>query len=245
MNKKWFLTVAIVLILVISTVIHFRHNRETTSQVSPAVSQSYYSDVGTEVNLITGDDVVFSGIGYTEVTLKSEVSASGARYTNETGELTVWNRGDELSVYENDTLIFTGKTTRPLEPLIPAEELPQQAVISLTDFTWVWQKTLYNNKPTFLPKNSNLFQLTFLKDTTFSATTDCNSISGNYSVSESILSFDSLMSTLMACDGSDESAFTQMLEAVTRYTINDSGELILNLRDEEGSMYFTQHLESR
>ena len=43
-----------------------------------------------------------------QVIFNSTTSGSGARYTNDEQGLILWNKGDEISLYLNDSLIFNG-----------------------------------------------------------------------------------------------------------------------------------------
>jgi heat shock protein HslJ len=104
--------------------------------------------------------------------------------------------------------------------------------------TWNWIQTQLNSDTTVSPNKPNLFSLTFNKDGTFSAHTDCNSVGGKYLAKDSKLIFSQMMSTLMYCDGSQESDYTKMLSEVSGFSFTSRGELLLDLGIENGTMFF-------
>ena len=110
--------------------------------------------------------------------------------------------------------------------------------MTLNMHTWSWVKTVYNNYIEIIPKKSNAFTITFKTDGTFSATTDCNSIAGKYSIDGNKIVFSDMMSTLMFCEGSQESDFSKMLTQVDSYTFTSKGQLLLNLNIDSGSIIF-------
>ncbi|HEY9584114.1 MAG TPA: META domain-containing protein [Candidatus Paceibacterota bacterium] len=104
--------------------------------------------------------------------------------------------------------------------------------------TWNWVRTTYNDDMEIKPKVENKFTLTFKGDKTFSASTDCNGIGGEYAASGTKISFDKMISTKMYCEGSQESSFSKMLGEAESYHFTSKGELILELKLDSGSMIF-------
>lgn len=104
--------------------------------------------------------------------------------------------------------------------------------------TWKWIKTSYNNDTKVLPKKAEAFTLTFKKDGSFSATTDCNGVGGTYTVKENVVTLSEMMSTLRYCDGSQESVYTGMLTAVQSFLFTSRGELVFDLKLDTGTMTF-------
>ncbi|KND48151.1 MAG: hypothetical protein AB201_00960 [Parcubacteria bacterium C7867-006] len=102
--------------------------------------------------------------------------------------------------------------------------------------TWNWVKTIYNDGKVITPKK-DVFTLTF-KGNQFSAKTDCNGVGGEYTVNSGKISFDKMMSTMMYCDGSQESDFSKMIGEVSSYIFTSKGELILEFKMDSGSMVF-------
>ncbi len=102
--------------------------------------------------------------------------------------------------------------------------------------TWNWVQTTYKNSATVTPK-VNRFAITFKTDKTFSASTDCNGVGGEYVLSGDKITLTKMMSTLMYCDGSQESEYSKMLSEVQSYHFTLKGELVFDLKS-GGSMVF-------
>lgn len=112
------------------------------------------------------------------------------------------------------------------------------ARMTLSMQTWTWISTLYNNDTTLTPKKTKAFSLTFKKDGSFSATTDCNSMSGSYTTKGNQVSFGNIASTMMYCDGSQEGQFAKMLQEVQSYHFTSKGELVFDFKFDSGTMTF-------
>ena len=112
------------------------------------------------------------------------------------------------------------------------------SIMNLSMKTWVWLNTTYSNDKGVTPKVPGRFTLTLKSDRTFSATTDCNSLGGNYSASGNKISFSNMVSTLMACEGSQESDFSKMLSETQSFLFTSNGELVLELKFDSGSVVF-------
>src|SRR3989344_2196978 len=93
------------------------------------------------------------------------------------------------------------------------------------------------NGPEIIPKQADKFTLTF-SDGRFQATTDCNSLSGNYTESDNQISFSSIISTKMYCPDSQEGYFSTLLENSESYSFTGKGELIFELKSGGGSVVF-------
>lgn len=104
--------------------------------------------------------------------------------------------------------------------------------------TWKWVSTTYNNDTQVKPRDSKRFTLAFKDNETFSIGTDCNSGGGNYLVNGNKISFEKMMSTMMYCEGSQESDFVKMLGGVVSYHFTSRGELVFNLKYDGGVMVF-------
>lgn len=171
-----------------------------------------------------------------EVTFTATTSASGARYENAEQGLILWNKGNEVSLYLNDSLIFSG--------IVP-EELPEEVqevktdLQNFTDIKWIWKKTTLNDGTVVIPKKVDVFSITFKEDNTVSGTTDCNNFSGTYAVNDSALMFGPMMSTLMGCLDSQETEFNQTLNQVNGYELSEDGaQLLLKLGANKGIIIF-------
>lgn len=109
--------------------------------------------------------------------------------------------------------------------------------MTLSMKTWNWQRTDYTDGKVVTPNKENVFGLTF-KDGSVSAKTDCNSIGGSYTTKGSELTFGPMMSTLMYCEGSQESEFSSALGEVGSFKFTSRGQLILELKSGKGTMTF-------
>jgi heat shock protein HslJ len=113
------------------------------------------------------------------------------------------------------------------------------SLMSLDMQTWTWVKTTYNNDTELVPNDPEAFTLTFNEDGTFSASTDCNSMSGNYEADESQITFgENIAMTKMYCEGSQEMEFATMLGEIQSYFFTSRGELVFDLMLDTGSAVF-------
>lgn len=110
--------------------------------------------------------------------------------------------------------------------------------MSLNMKTWTWVRTQMNDGAVVTPKASDKFKLTFKDDKTFSASTDCNGVGGEYGVKGNSITFTKMMSTLMYCEGSQEAVFSGYLENTTSFLFTSKGELVLELKYDSGSVIF-------
>lgn len=104
--------------------------------------------------------------------------------------------------------------------------------------TWKWISTTYTGDPTITPKLANKFTLTFKDGGKFTATTDCNVVSGEYSFNENVITLSKMITTLMYCDGSQEGQYTTMLDRISNFHFTSKGELIFGFRNNGGEMIF-------
>ncbi|MCX6754337.1 MAG: META domain-containing protein [Candidatus Nomurabacteria bacterium] len=110
--------------------------------------------------------------------------------------------------------------------------------MTLTMKKWEWMKTLYSDNKLIIPLKQNKFSITFKNNNTFYTTTDCNSMSGEYTTNDNIINFSKMISTQMYCEGSQETDFTKMLNETQSYLFTSKGELIFNLKFDSGSIFF-------
>ena len=108
----------------------------------------------------------------------------------------------------------------------------------LTGKTWVWVRALYKDGRTLTPKSPDQFTLKFKPDGTFSATTDCNALSGRFAATKDKISFSEIAATRMFCEASQESDFTALLKSAESYAFTARGRLILELKEGDGSATF-------
>ncbi len=103
---------------------------------------------------------------------------------------------------------------------------------------WVWIYSIQNDDIEVRPKAVGKFTLTFGTDGKFSATTDCNSMGGSYVAGTSTITFSNIFSTKMFCEGSEESKFASFLEDTESYKFTSKGELVFDLKFDEGAVVF-------
>ncbi len=111
--------------------------------------------------------------------------------------------------------------------------------MSLTMKTWTWVRTELNDGTIVTPRNPDKFKLTIKADKTFSASTDCNGVGGEYRLTgENRILFDKMMSTLMYCEDSQEAVFSGYIQNTTGYLFTSRGELVLELKYDSGVVIF-------
>lgn len=103
---------------------------------------------------------------------------------------------------------------------------------------WVWISALYNDGREIVPKKTEDFTISFGNDGRFSATTDCNIVGGNYAVKDNQITFGKMISTKMYCESSQESEFTGLITNSTSFHFTSRGELILDLKFDNGTVTF-------
>lgn len=112
------------------------------------------------------------------------------------------------------------------------------ARMSLEMKPWTWEKATYGDEEVLKPNKTKAFTITFSSTGTFSATTDCNNLMGNYVTDKEKISFKDIASTKKFCEGSQESNFTKLLTETTSYRFTSFGELILLLKLDSGTVIF-------
>lgn len=113
-----------------------------------------------------------------------------------------------------------------------------QSRMSLTMKEWTWVSSLYNDGRTVTPTEAGRFTLTFTDDGRFSATTDCNGVSGSYSSDDNSVLFKDIAMTKMYCENSQEQEFLSILEHTAQYQFTSRGELILGFKFDSGTATF-------
>lgn len=104
--------------------------------------------------------------------------------------------------------------------------------------SWTWVSALYSDGREIKPTQSLAFTIDFNDDGSFSATTDCNRVAGSYTAKNSQITFSDMISTLMYCEGSQESVFTKLLEDAAGFHFTSAGKFILDLKFDSGTATF-------
>lgn len=127
------------------------------------------------------------------------------------------------------------------EPRFTEKDMVNRPQMEITQASWGWEKTSMKDGSELVPQKPESFTLTFSEDGSFSGTTDCNNFSGTYTLSsDGIIAFGPFMSTLMFCEGSQETEFTSRLSEAEKIVFTDDGKMEIKLAYEAGSMMFTQ-----
>jgi heat shock protein HslJ len=104
---------------------------------------------------------------------------------------------------------------------------------------WVWQETQMNDGSVLRPTKPGEYALVFNQDNTVFGDTDCNNFSGDYSAGEgNTLTFGPFMSTLMFCEGSQETEFSQAVSESNQFIFTPVGDLVLLIKFDSGSVIF-------
>lgn len=104
--------------------------------------------------------------------------------------------------------------------------------LGLEENRWMWEKIVYSSDEELLANNPDEFILSFdSDDKRYFSSTDCNNVSGAYEIKEGgeINLLDSV-STLMFCEGSQETEYVQALNGIIKYHI-DGDRLTLEAED--------------
>lgn len=148
-------------------------------------------------------------------------------------------------------LQFDPETQRLIEVMVDFEGEADPARMSLDMQPWTWILTRYYNDDTenfvegnleniveVKPRKVDAFKLTFQENQAVSIATDCNMVSGTYTLSGNRIVFNPGATTLMFCEDSQEQEFLQMLGEAETYAFTGKGELVLELKDDKGSIIF-------
>lgn len=111
---------------------------------------------------------------------------------------------------------------------------------TLTDTAWQWQRSDLDTLTPIVPEDPTLFVLTFAKDGTFFATTDCNTLSGTYVEKTKTLAIGPIAATKKFCSGQTlEGTFRDALSQATTYALGDQ-TLTITLSSGTSTMTFVR-----
>jgi len=112
------------------------------------------------------------------------------------------------------------------------------ALERVTSQSWKWRATKSGERRIVRAYNPDRFVLTLNPDGAFSATTDCNSVTGTYEILGSYVSFMNVTTTKKACSAEAQGpAFIETLKNVKEFTLR--GDEFLVLSTEERQMWFS------
>lgn len=122
---------------------------------------------------------------------------------------------------------------------LPAGSAPAVDPKEIQSKTWVWQKTVMSDGSVVIPKKIGIFTLEMKPDGNLSGKTDCNGFFGDYKIgTDGVISVGPLASTMMFCEGSQEREYTNAISTSSRYMLDESGNLVLLLQYDSGSVFF-------
>jgi membrane-bound inhibitor of C-type lysozyme len=118
--KKTIILIAL-LTIVFSAALYFSKKPAQSPVVDQENNSQVVGEIYTYVNASTSQElkVSYDNTNNTAIIYPNEVNkvvfnatttGSGARYSNDEQGLILWNKGDDVSLYLNDSLIFTGTT---------------------------------------------------------------------------------------------------------------------------------------
>lgn len=169
-------------------------------------------------------------------TERENVPADASIYEYRQVEVLKSNKTDDpniISVIDNDS----NDESLPIED--ESSVVNNENPLAVDGLTWLWKETQYSNDEIVTPSDSTQFEAQFTNDGQFSSSTDCNTVGGSYILDNNNLSFGNLFSTKMACmNETKEMEYSNMLAEVTSYMIDGSGNLVLMLKYDTGSMIF-------
>lgn len=142
------------------------------------------------------------------------------------------------SINTSRTLVLDIESMRFGEVLPDLEGEGGPSDMTLGMKRWVWQKAEYNDGQTLVPTKADAHSLTFLDTGVVEVGTDCNSVSGEYVVDEGLITFSNMRTTLMYCEGSQETEFLKLLENTQSFHFTTQGELIFELKYDSGMVTF-------
>jgi heat shock protein HslJ/membrane-bound inhibitor of C-type lysozyme len=204
--------------------------------------------------VFAGDHVDLTGLGYADMMMQQVEAASGARYENRGANLVLWNKGDEVTLYRGEEVIFSGTHTdhgteeathhsdHPTSTDTHDEHTSSHVTSStgtpvLLGRVWVWEKYQSATGTVVTPITPGTYTLTFAADGNMGATTDCNGFGGTYTLTGNKLEFGSFLSTMMYCEGSQESEFQGYLSS-GHLEVSQSGNELILTQEAGGELHF-------
>lgn len=249
MKEKRTLWVVIVLLIVLVLIWLLAKNQDTEQKTNlPEQDQQelvlnnievVYSDGDVELHALFNNNertVSFNLDEVGDVILASTISASGARYANEDETLVFWEHQGEATVTLNEEVIYTGTVVSSTEIESEGNSFDEslEAVLPLDHpilESWAFDSAFNTEGNEIEFNQKNAFTLNFTAEGMANGTTDCNNYFGPFQVGETDeLTFGPLASTMMYCEGSQESTFTGLLANTNSYQV-EANKLVLKLGD--------------
>jgi heat shock protein HslJ len=174
--------------------------------------------------------------GVPQIVEGDRIQASGIVTPIENLSTDYWRRYPAVGIFSvTDSLSVTKEeSAAPLSSSTPLQSDAEAS--SLFDTSWVWLYSDMHNG-TRIDAKEGEFVLSFKDGASFGSTSDCNSMSGIYSIDGEVLSLGGIAMTLMYCEGSQEGEYVSQLELVNSYHI-EGDTLMLQLDRDFGVMVF-------
>lgn len=201
------------------------------------IVQTFTADSGEEIEVtfdIENSTATLDGRGHQNLVFTQTEAASGVRYENTDTNLVLWNKGNEVTLYEADEAVFTGVTELVVPP--PGDSEENTSTNDLTNSSWVWVNSdVAGEGEVTAPAGE--FVLSFDGEGNMSSETDCNTMGGIYSQDGEVLSMGQFVMTKMYCEGSMEMVYADQLALVNSHVI-EGDELRLIMARDYGVMVF-------
>lgn len=127
----------------------------------------------------------------------------------------------------------------PAQGKLPDGSTAVGSFADIQDTKWIWTQTVMNDGSTVLPKKPLAFTFVLSSEGNVNGTTDCNGFFGTYEAgTDGVIAFGPLASTKMFCEGAQEGEFMKTFSGITRYTFDETGNLVFLLPYDSGSMIF-------
>ncbi len=249
MNKV--LIIILVLVAAAFVLIKIMDKTEDAPAQSPDPDDAAVTYSGPTYTYVSGSDsftIQYSpDKEHAQITLRSQQydltrvpTGSGTQYEGNNGEVVFSEHQSLGNVTVNGDIIFENAGLMQEDGSVT--EVPDETVVG----SWRWLKTVYNNDTSVTPEDSNQFVLQFMDDGTFGATTDCNNLTGSYTLSETGgLTFGPIAATKKLCPGEpQEAVFSEMLGEVAGYIFTGDGTLALTLKLDTGTVLFAPVTEN-
>lgn len=161
-------------------------------------------------------------------------SGSGSRFETSDGVYALWEHQDEFRYLVNDVDTAVCHRVDLSQDTGAVGDVSEDG---LTGRVWVFADAATPEGGVFRPKVAGAFTVRFEADGTVAMGTDCNNASGEYTLSGDLLAVKNIASTMMYCEGSEESSFLSLITSVERYTL-EGDTLRLILAGGSGEMRF-------
>lgn len=111
---------------------------------------------------------------------------------------------------------------------------------TLTGTVWQWQQTQMNDGTLITPVDPARYTIEFLEDGTVGIQSDCNRITGTYTVDGNNLTLTLGAKTMAMCpEDTQDMQFEAGLNGVASYFFQD-GDLYMDLKFDSGTMKFSE-----